>query len=225
MIPRFWKVPKKEKKWAVSPSPGPHRKFESIPLQIIVRDILKIVETGKEAKSIISRGEILVDGKIRKDTSYTVGLFDVISTPTTKQFYRVVPSANGLSIVSISEEEAKFKISKIRNKTLVKKGKMQLNLNDGKNILVENGKYKTGDSLLIEMPTLKVKDHVELAKGNIGIILKGKNSGKLCSIDEILPGKFKEPTRIISNVEGKSTEVMKDNFIVVGKEKPLITVS
>ena len=225
MIPRFWRIPKKTKKWAVSPRTGPHKKFECIPLQVVVRDILKIAETGKEAKTIINKGEILVDGKPRKDNAYPVGLFDAISIPTTKQFYRVVPSANGLNVVSIPEEEANVKICKIESKTLVKKGKLQVNLNDGKNILAEDGKYKTGDSLLVEVPSLKVKEHSKLTKGSIGIILKGKNSGKSAEIKEILAGKFRQPSRIICEIEGKNAEVLKDNFIVVGKEKPLITVS
>ena len=218
-------MPKKVKTWVTSPKPGPHKKFESIPLQIIVRDILKLAETGKEARTIINRGEILVDGKPRKDNGYPVGLFDVIAIPTTKQFYRVVTSGHGLTVITISEEEAKVKICKIDDKTIVKKGKMQLNLNDGKNILVEDGKYKPGDSLLVELPTLKIKEHMKLVKGNVGIIIKGKNSGVTCEIKEILSGKFKQPSRVIYDSEGKSAEVLKDNFVVVGKEKPLITVS
>ena len=224
LVPKFWKVPRKQKKWAVSPSPGPHKKFESIPLQVLVRDIFNLAETGKEAKSIIFKGEILVDGKPRKDHAYPVGLFDTISIPITKQFYRVVPSADGLKVIEISEDESKEKINKIQKKTVIKKGKVQVNLNDSKNILINDGKYKTGDSLLVELPSLKIKDHLSLAKGHVGIIIKGKNSGKIAEIKDILPGKFKQPSRIICEIEGNDAEVLKDNFIVVGKNKPLIKV-
>jgi small subunit ribosomal protein S4e len=84
--PKFWKLPKKSRKWAVSPRPGPHRKFESIPLAIALRDIVKIAETGSEAKKIIKMGEILVDGKIRRDHKYPAGLMDAISIPKMKIF-------------------------------------------------------------------------------------------------------------------------------------------
>ncbi len=190
----------------------------------MARDILKIVETGKEAKTIINKGEILVDGRIRKDNAYPVGLFDVISMPTSSQFYRVVPSSGGFNVVEIPKDEADAKICKIEGKTLVEKGKVQLNLNDGKNILVDGGKFSTGDSLLVEVPSLKVKDHLKLAKGSLGIILKGKNSGKSVEVKEILAGKFRQPSRIICEIDGKDAEVLEDNFIMVGKEKPLITV-
>ena len=189
----------------------------------MVRDILKIVETGKEARTIINKGEILVDGRIRKDNAYPVGLFDAISIPTSNQFYRVVPSSDGFNVIGIPKDEANVKICKIEGKTLVEKGRVQLNLNDGKNMLVD-GKFSTGDSLLVEVPSLKIKDHLKLAKGSLGIILKGKNSGKSVEVKEILPGKFRQPSRIICEIEGKDAEVLKDNFIMVGKEKPLITV-
>lgn len=182
------------------------------------------METGKEAKAIISKGEILVDGRIRKDNAYPVGLFDAISIPTSNQFYRAVPSSGGFNVIEIPQDEANVKICKIESKTLVKKGKVQLNLNDGRNILVDGGKFSTGDSLLVEVPSSKVKDHLKLVKGSIGIILKGKNSGKSAEVKEILAGKFRQPSRIICEIEGKDAEVLKGNFIVVGKEKPLITV-
>ena len=215
---------KKTKTWAVSPRPGPHKKFESIPLQVLVRDILSIAETGKEAQAIISKGEVIVDGKARKDNAYPVGLFDTINLPVSNQFYRVVPSHDGMNVISIEKDEANVKICRSEGKTLIEKGKLQLNLNDGKNILVDDGKYKTGDSILIEVPSLKIREHVKLAKGSMGIILKGKNSGKSGEVKEILPGKFRQHPSIICRIEGEDAEVLRDNFIIVGKEKSLITV-
>jgi small subunit ribosomal protein S4e len=224
LAPKFWRVPRKEKKWTVSPRPGPHKKFESLPLQIIVRDILKFAETGKDARTIIKKGEVWVDGKPRKDHAYPVGLFDVVVFPKIKQFYRVVPSYNGLRLIQINEKESNLKICKIVNKTLVKAGKVQLNLNDGKNVLVDDGKYKTGDSVLVELPKLKIVKHLQLEKGKVGIISKGKKSGKGGMIKEIIQGKGKDSTKVVCKFEDKDTEIPKRQFIVVGEDKPLITV-
>ncbi len=217
-------MPKKVKKWAVSPRPGPHKKFESIPLQVIVRDILKVADTGTEARGIIKKGEILVDGKKRKDHAYPAGLFDVIVIPALKQVYRIVPIAKGLGLVKIPDGESNVKICKIKNKTVVRKGKVQLNLHDGRNILVDN-KYKVGDSILIELPTNKINAHIPLSKNSIGVIYSGKNSGKVGIVKEILAGKFRQPKRVMCDIEGSEIEVNEDSFIVVGKEKPLISLS
>ena len=224
LAPEFWKIPKKVKKWVVSPRAGPHPKFYCIPLQILARDILKLVETGKEARTIIKKGEILVDGKPRKDHAYPVGLFDVISTPRTKQNYRVVPDVKGLALVEIPEKEADKKICKIENKTILKKGKLQLNLHDGKNLLTDNKDYKTGDSILIELTSLKILQHLTLEKGNMGIISEGANVGRIGKIVDIVPGKMKEDVKIVCEIEGKTQEILKERFVVIGKDKPLITV-
>lgn len=225
LAPSFWKVPKKVRKWVVSPRPGPHPKFYSIPLLIIVRDILKLADTAKEAKKIIKSGEVLVDGKPRKDHRYPVGLFDVVSFPKIKKDYRIVPNPKGLSLIEIPEKEAKQKICRINNKTLVKKGKLQLNLHDGKNILVDNDSYKTGDSILIELPSLKILQHVPLAQGNLGLICKGLQAGKIVRIKEIIPGRIREKPKVICELDTQTKEIMKDRLFVVGKEKPLIKVS
>jgi len=223
LSPKFWRIPKKEYKWVVSPKPGPHPKFYSIPLQIVVRDILKLADTAKEAITIIRRGEILVDGKPRKDYGYPVGLFDSISIPMAKKYYRVVPSSDGLTLIEISAKEAGKKICKIKNKTSVK-GKIQLNLSDGKNILVKDKKYKTGDSLLLEVPSLKIVDHISLTSGNMGIVSKGKNSGKFGKIKEIISGTIKEEPQIVCEIDGRKQKILKDMFFVLGKDKPIIEV-
>jgi small subunit ribosomal protein S4e len=221
LAPRFWRVPKKEYTWVVSPKPGPHPKFYCIPLQIIVRNILKIAETAKEAMTIIRRGDILVDGKPRKDHGYPVGLFDTISIPKTKQYYRIVPSLKGLILTEIPEKESKMKICKIMNKTSVS-GKTQLNLSDGKNIFATDKKYKTGDSLLLELPSLKIIEHIPLAAGNMGIVSKGKSAGKLGKVKEIIPGTIKEDAKIVCEIDGRKQKILKEEFFVVGKDKPAI---
>jgi small subunit ribosomal protein S4e len=215
LAPEFWKVPKKTFKFTVSPRPGPHKKFECIPLLIIVRDILKLAETGSEAKKIIKRGEILVDGRKRKDHAYPVGLMDVVSIPRINKHYRVVPCEKGLELVEIDENEARKKICRINNKTILKKGKVQLNLHDGRNIVVEKDDYKTGDSLVIEVPSQKILQHIKFKVGSLGLILKGKMAGKKGKIEKIIERKsLRESKKVVCDVEGKKLEISKEYFFV-----------
>lgn len=225
LAPKFWRVPKKVAKWTVAPRAGPHKKFESIPLQIIVRDILKLAETGKEAKSIIKKGEVFVDGKVRKDHAYAAGLMDVVAVPKIKKYFRVVPTEKGLELVEIEESETDKKICRIKNKASVKKGKLQLNLHDGKNLLVDKDVYRTGDSLLLKLPEQKILEHIKLENGNIGLIVKGKNSGRLVRIKELVISRSREPNKVICDLENKEIEVLKDYVFVVGKEEPAIKLS
>ncbi len=225
LAPSFWRVPKKEKKWVVTPRAGPHPKLFSIPLSTILTHIISIAATTTEAKKIIRKGEIFVDGKRRKDYAYPVGLLDTLSVPALKKFYRVVPNTKGLELVETSEKENNLKICRVDKKTILKKSKTQLNLHDGKNILVANGNYKTGDSLLLELPSLKIVEHLPLEKGNIGIISRGTGAGKLGKIKELIKGTMREPQKVLCGVDKEDRIVSRDSFIVVGKEKPVIKIS
>jgi small subunit ribosomal protein S4e len=90
--PRMWPIHRKEAVWTVKPKPGPHSLSSSLPLELTVRDILDLAKNGKEAKTIISHGKISVNGKVRRDEHFLVGLMDVISIADTKKSYRVLPS-------------------------------------------------------------------------------------------------------------------------------------
>ena len=56
-IPKYWKLGKKEETFVVSPRPGPHKKSECMPLLIVLRNVLKIFDNAREAKSSIKKGE------------------------------------------------------------------------------------------------------------------------------------------------------------------------
>jgi len=225
VAPDFWQISKKKYTWTFSPSPGPHRKEECIPLAIIIRDFLHLAETGKEAKKIVRAREVLVDGKVRTDHRYPVGLLDVISIPKINKHYRVVPSKNGLKLIEIEEDDAKKKILKIVGKRSIKGNRFQLNMNDGKNLIVDENKYKTNASLLVELPSLKIIGYIEMDVGNLVLITSGQNSGKIARIIEMNEGKFNVKPKLTCEIENKKVEVLKEHAIVVGKEEPMIKVS
>jgi len=149
--PTYWRIERKKFTWTITPRPGPHPKNFCIPLLIIVRDILRFAETAREAKRMIKSGEVMVDGKVRKDHRYPAGLFDVISFPKINKYFRIVPFKNGLKLVEIEEGEKNLKICKVRRKVKVGGGKLQLTLHDGKTLLTENNRIMPHDSLLIKL--------------------------------------------------------------------------
>ena len=68
-MPAFWPVNRKEKKWVVRPRAGPHSIAGSIPLNLIIRDMLKLTENISETKKIIKSGAVIVDKKKRTDST------------------------------------------------------------------------------------------------------------------------------------------------------------
>ena len=140
-IPKSWKIAKKEVKWAVKVSPGKHSKDAAMPLGMVVRDMLGYADSMREARRIIGSRKILVDGRVEIDYKAPVGFMDVISIPETGEHYRMLFDAKGrLTLIQIDAERAKWKLVRINNKTYVRGGKVQLNLHDGRNIVIERDK-------------------------------------------------------------------------------------
>ena len=103
--PAFWQIARKDKRFVVRTSPGPHSKSYSYPMLVVLRDILKLTNTRREALSVLHDMKIHVDGRPVRSESFPVGLMDVIDLPTVGKSYRIVPSGGRLTPVEIPEEE------------------------------------------------------------------------------------------------------------------------
>lgn len=224
--PRHWPIHPKEYKWTVKPSPGSHSIEESLPLLIIVRDILKVADNAREAKRIINNGEILVDGRVRKDYKFPVGFMDVIEIPKSKEIYRILPDEKGRLILhTIAKENAEFKLCKIEDKNTIKSGKTQLNLHDGRNYLVDEDEFKTGDIIILKIPDQEIKDHIKFESGALGLITGGKHIGELGRIKDITVTRSSMPNTVLIETEDKKTFLtLKDYVFVIGKEEPVISL-
>lgn len=220
--PKTYKIPRKVSKWVVKPSPGPHNK-EAIPLLVLVRDFLELADTGREARRIISSGEILVDGVVRKDYKFPVGLFDVITIPKLEKSYRILFDEKG-RYVPKEIEDADLKLYKITNKTLVRGGKVQLNLFDGTNILGSN-EYKTKDSILLRIPEKEVVDHLKFEEGALVMITGGTHAGEIGRLKEYKIVRSSAPNLVTVEGEERDITTIEDYVFVVGKkdsDKPVI---
>ena len=184
-LPKSWPLPRKGLKFAVNPDPGPHAKMHCMPLRVILRDVLGYADGAKEAKQILVAGKVLVDKTPRKRGRFPVGLMDVIEIPATKQYFRMSVAHLGLGLEKITEAEASSKFCKIVGKTTLKKGVQQLNLHDGKNILVKKDIYKVGDTVIISLPDQKITKHLKFEKGAHGLITAGRNRGVQGKIKDI----------------------------------------
>jgi small subunit ribosomal protein S4e len=233
--PRFWPIHRKEDVWIVRPSSGPHSLEKCLPLSIVLRDILKVAETRKEAKKIITQGKVYVDGQVRLKDDFPVGLMDVISMPDLNKFYRVLPSHKGLFLNPISKEEAGFKLFRVEDRTIVKNGNSQFALHDGTNMLV-TGKdpdnpevvYETFATLKLGLPEKQVLDQLKTEKGNIAIITGGKNigkHGKIVEIEKTVAKKRRNALVVVEDEKGDRYQTILDFVFSVGGAKSLISLS
>jgi small subunit ribosomal protein S4e len=233
--PRFWPIHRKEAVWIVRPSSGPHSLEKCLPLSLVLRDILEVAETRKEAKKIISQGKVYVNGKVRLKDDFPVGLMDVISMPDLNQFYRIMPSHKGLFLKPISKEEAEFTLLRVEGKTVVKNGASQVSLHDGSNILVKTEEsespteavYETFDTLKLGLPEKEVLDQLKTKKGNMAVITGGKNigkQGKIVEIEKTEAKKRRHALVVIEDEKGNRYQTILDFVFSVGGANPIISL-
>lgn len=212
--PRSWPVKRKTSAWITKPSPGAHSIEESIPVNVVLRDLLHLCQTAKEVRQLLHEKLVLVDGKVATNLKQGIGLMDVLSLPKINTHYRMVLDRRGkLQLVQVPEAKAAWKLVRIENKSTVPGGKTQLNLHDGRNLLVEKDGYKTGDVLKIEVPSQKILDHYKLDKGSMVLITSGAHVGETATVDEYAVTRL-STENLVKFSNGTST--VKSNVFVVG---------
>lgn len=232
--PRFWSIHKKEYTWVVKPASGPHSLEKCLPLTLVLRDILGVAKTRKEATTIVSQGKVWVDGKIRRRDDFPVGLMDVISIPGSDMFFRIMPFHKGLYLNPITKEETDFKLSRVEDRTIVKDGNVQFSLHDGSNILVRvadpknptEAVYETFDTLKLSLPKKQVLECVRVKEGNFAVITGGKNigvQGRIVEIEKTEAKKRRNALVVIEDEKGGRYQTILDFVFSIGETKPLIS--
>jgi small subunit ribosomal protein S4e len=233
--PRFWPIHRKEDPWVMKPSTGPHTLQTCLPLSLILRDILNITDTRKEAQTIIYQGKILINGKIKLKDDFPVGLMDVISMPDGNQYYRIITSHKGLHLNPITKEETNYKLSRIDDKTTVTGG-VQLSLHDGSNILIriadpknpQEDIYETFDVLKLNLPGKEILGRLPLKEGNHVIITGGKNIGKQGKIVEIEKAEAKKRKNALVQIEdaqGTKYQTILKFVFTIAETTPTVTTT
>jgi small subunit ribosomal protein S4e len=215
--PKTWPIKRKEQKWIVRASSGPHQLKRCLPLNIVMKNLLKYTKTTREVKIILNEGKILVNKVARKDQKFPVGVMDVVEAPELGEQYRMAHSKQGkLKLIAISAEEAKLLPLKITNKTTLKGKKIQLNFNDGTNMILEKNGYKVNDTLIIDLTKEKkdrIKKHLKLEKGAMIYLTDGKHIGTIGIVEDI-QSTFQNQT-IIFKSDKDTYQTSKDYALVL----------
>lgn len=233
--PRFWPIHRKETVWVVKPSPGPHPISHCLPLTLVLRDMLGIAKTRKEVKTIISEEKVMIDGRVQREELFPTGLMDVMSISDIGKTYRVLPSKKGLILHPVEKDEAGFKLCRIEKKSVVSGGHVQLNLHDGRNVLIrvkdpqkpEEDLYQTLDTVKVNLPEQQVVGHIKLTEGASALIVDGKNMGKhgkIVAIEKRARQKRRNSLATIEDEKGNRFQTTIDYVFAVGDTKPQISL-
>jgi small subunit ribosomal protein S4e len=224
--PDSWHIAKKTKKFITKTAPGPHN-ANAMPITVWLRDQMGLARNLKEVKQILHQNDVIINGKACRDPRMGIGIFDIIALPKINRYYRILRDKNGRHVsIPIDAEAAKTRLCKIKNKTIIAGGRVQLNLRYGANIIADNT-YKSNDSVVISLQPedrFKIIDHFPFAAGNMAMVIGGKHSGKVARILEIVavPGSVSNKIVLRDETTGITFDTISPYIYMVGTTTPAI---
>ncbi len=227
--PITYRVPRKTGKWVIKASPGPHPSWRSIPIGVLLRDVLGVAKTLREVKYMLRKGYVLVDARPITTYKFPVGLMDVIELTPTNEVYRILPAKKHLIYPYKVEDggDKNIKPLRIERKTMIKGGVLQFTTHDGRNFLIkpndELAKLKPGDTLVYDLVEKKIIDSVRLEENVLALITGGS---KIATIGKVLEIRKPDPlkprlVRLHTDVYGEF-ETIFDYVFPIGREKSVI---
>ena len=216
--PASWPIERKKTVWITKPL-SPHPIEFCLPINIILRDILKITRNTRETKKLLINSEIMVDNRRVKNYRYGVGLFDRLFFKETGECYTIIiTKRKKLKVIKLDTEKF-VKPLKIKRKVVIKKGKIQLTFHDGRTMIADNS-LKVHDSILLDLEKKKILRHLPLTKGAIVYIIKGKYTGCIGTFEERM---IKNKRFGIVKIDDKKVEIpLSSIFVIDEKNKEII---
>ncbi|KAK7847437.1 40s ribosomal protein s4-3 [Quercus suber] len=224
--PKHWMLDKLGGAFAPKPSSGPHKSRECLPLILILRNRLKYALTYREVISILMQRHVLVDAKVRTDKTYPAGFMDVVSIPKTNENFRLLYDTKGrFRLHSIRDEEAKFKLCKVRSVQFGQKGIPYLNTYDGRTIRYPDPIIKANDTIKLDLETGKITDFIKFDVGNVVMVTGGRNRGRVGVIKNREKHKGTFETVHIQDATGHEFATRLGNVYTIGKgTKPWVSL-
>jgi len=203
-MPKTWPLPRKGTKYIIMPH-GPYG-MSGIPIAILLKTALKIADNLNQIKEILNEKQVLVNGKVVKDPKFSVGVFDIITIHKLKMNYLVTIENKKITMKEISAADAKNKFCKVIGKNKLAKGKIQINLYGGRNILTDE-KVRINDSIILNLEKNKIMKILPLKEGFFAKVIGGKHIGASGEIKKI-------EKRVFIKLGGNLAEVEKKNVFV-----------
>jgi small subunit ribosomal protein S4e len=184
----------------------------TVPVVFVMREMLGLVQTAQQARTILRTQAVTVNGKHVYDTNSAVGFMDVI-TIGGKQHRIIISAGNVLSLIDANES---FTLQKIVGKTTIRK-KQQLNCATGRNFIVAKDEYSVGDCIAVGFDG-KITAHYPLKVGASVLLTGGSHIGVVGTVASM------NGHDISIAVNGNTLHTAKEHAYVIGKEKPAISL-
>jgi small subunit ribosomal protein S4e len=213
-VPATWRLLRKSETFVTRPRGS--LRF-SMPIGVVLRDVLGLVDTAKAAKRMIHSRQVLVDGKPVRDEKNVLALMSVLSFDGIPDSYRLILDQKGKMVLNkLAGAEASKKLCKVIAKTARGKDRYQIGFHDGRTMLSGN-EYGLHDTIVFALPSFKVELHLKLEKGASVYLMGGSNIGKVGIVDSVKGD-------VTVKLGDETVDTPKRNVFVLGKGKTIIDV-
>ncbi|KAL0234437.1 hypothetical protein PCE1_001473 [Barthelona sp. PCE] len=222
----LYNVGKTHGTFVIRATEGPHKASESIPIAILLRERLGLALTRQEANHICKQKNVLVDGKVKTNCRYPIGFQDVITLPKCNKQYRILFDTKGrMKILPITEEEATYKICKVRRYELLANGIPAIVTHDGRTIRYPPKEIKKNDSVKINIEQNSVEEVAPIEVGALVMITGGRSRGRVGRIVRFEKHIGSFEIIHIRDADGNTFATRLNNAFVIGSENTsLITL-
>lgn len=161
---------------------------------------------------------VRVDGKIRTDATFPAGFMDVVEIPKSGDQFRLLYDCKGRFVLHrVDSSEKAYKLCRVNRNELTKKSVPYLATNDGRTIRYPDPLIEVHDTVKVDIETGKIVDFVKFEVGNLCMVTKGSNTGRVGVITKIErhPGSF--DIVAIRDAAGHSFATRRGNVFIIGK--------
>lgn len=212
-MPTSWPIARKSKRKRFMAKPS-HAMTKGIPLLFVLRDVLAIARTRKDASNILHNGDIKVNGIVRRNENFPMQVLDTLSLEKLDKYYRLQIVNKKFTLKEISKKEASEKIVKIIGKKVLDKKNVQVNFEDGNNMILKDS-CNVGDSVVFNASEKKVVKVLPLKEKAKVEIIEGKHAGKQGTLVEVKKLR-REKVYTIKFEDGQSVDLPYKTILVIG---------
>ncbi len=219
-MPTSWNISRKAATFIAKPNPGSMNRKYVVSLVVLLREVMGVATTAKEAKFIAHNEEVSVNSKVVKDIKAPIGMFDVVAIKSTSQKFTILFDELGkVKLVPVKDDLIYLKVS---GKVTLGAKKFQLNFMNGFNLIVDEKtakSVKVADTVVFDTAKKKVEKVLNLKEGAQVYVFDGKFKGKLGEIKSFTH--YSGVTRDVAQITIGKVEhnTAKDYCYVVGAKK------
>lgn len=226
--PKSWLMDKMGGNFAVRPSQGPHRLRQSIPLQVFLRDKIKVAMNGREANMILhqKQGMVYIDKKVRRDTKYPLGLMDVIEIPQMATAWRCLYDVKGrFTFVRLKKAESNYKLCRIVKKQMGANKIAYLVTHDARTIRFADPSIAVNDTVKYDLEKRQITEVYKFEVDNVAYVSDGNNKGRAGVITHITKLDGNHDIITLKDTSGHIFTTRIEYIFVIGKgHEPAISL-